>query len=89
MRTSLNSTQETEHYLNGQLSTEDRLIYQARLIVEEGLEEQTRWQKKTYAIVHAYGRMQFRNQLTKIHEQLMTEPQHHNFRNKILHFFSR
>lgn len=89
MRTSLNKIQETEQYLNGQLAPEDRLVFQARLVVEEGLEEQLQWQQKTYAVIQAYGRMQLRAQLEKLHERLMTDPQHKSFSTKILQFFSR
>ncbi len=88
MRTSLNNILETEHYLTEQLAPEDQLIYDARLIVDEELKEQTYWQQKTYNVIHAYGRMQLRNQLEQLHEQLMTEPQHTSFRNKIRNIFS-
>lgn len=88
MRTSLNNILETEQYLAGQLSPEDRLLYDARLIVDGELNEQTRWQQHTYEVIHAYGRMQFRNKLEKMHERFMTEPQHNSFRNKILKIFS-
>lgn len=89
MRTSLNNIFETEQYLTGQLPPEDQLIYDARLIVEEDLKEQTRWQKHTYEVIRAYGRMKIRSRLEEMHERLMTEPQHTSFRNKILKIFSR
>ncbi len=88
MRTSLNNIQETEQYLKGQLTPEDRLVYDARLIIDTDLNEQTRWQQHTYEVVRAYGRMQFRNELDKIHARLMTEPQHNSFRKRILNIFS-
>lgn len=88
MRTSLNNILETEQYLAGQLTPEDRLMYDARLIVDTDLKEQTRWQQHTYDVVRAYGRMQFKDQLNQLHECLMTEPQHIRFRNKIRNIFS-
>jgi hypothetical protein len=88
MRTSLNNIQETEQYLKGQLTPEDQLVYDARLILDTDLNEQTRWQQQTYEVVRAYGRMQFRNELEKIHERLMIEPQHNRFRKRILNIFS-
>lgn len=88
MRTSLNNILETEQYLTGQLAPEDQLLYDARLIVDEDLQEQTRWQQHTYEVIRAYGRMQISNQLENIHHRFMTEPQHIIFRNKILKIFS-
>jgi len=88
MRTSLNNILETEQYLIGQLAPEDRLAYDARMIVDEDLKEQTRWQLQTYEVVRAYGRMQFRDQLDKIHDRLMAAPQHTVFRNKIRNIFN-
>jgi hypothetical protein len=87
MRTSLNKILKTEQYLTGQLAPEDQLAYDAGLIVDEDLKEQTRWQQQTYEVIRAYGRMQFRSQLEKIHNQLMTAPQHTVFRNNILKIF--
>ncbi|MGN6646273.1 MAG: hypothetical protein ACTHJT_07060 [Cytophaga sp.] len=87
MRTSLNNIFETEQYLTGQLAPEDRLVYDARLIVNTELCDQTHWQQRTYEVVRAYGRMQLRNELEKIHERLMTEPQHNSFRKRILNIF--
>jgi len=88
MRTSLNNILETEQYLTGQLAPEDQLLYDARLIVDQDLKEQMQWQQHTYEVIRAYGRMQIRNQLEKLHDQLMTEPQHTSFRNKIRKIFS-
>ena len=89
MRTSLNKIFETEQYLQGRLAPEDQLVYDARLLVDADLNEQTRWQQHTYEVVRAYGRIQLKSRLEKIHEQLMTQPQHSSFRNKILNIFSR
>jgi thioesterase domain-containing protein len=88
MRTSLNKLFETEQYLAGQLSPEDQLLYEALLIVDTDLSEQTRWQKHTYDVIRAYGRMELKDKLDRMHQQLMTEPQHRSFRNKIRNIFS-
>jgi len=84
----LNNILETEQYLTGQLAPEDRLAYEARLIIDSDLKAQTHWQEHTYQVVRAYGRMQLRNNLEQLHEQLMTEPQHKSFRNKIRNIFN-
>ena len=88
MRTSLNNILKTEQYLTGQLAPEDQLLYDARLIVDQDLKEQTQWQQHTYEVIRAYGRMQIRKQLEQMHDKLMTEPQHAGFRNKIRKIFS-
>lgn len=89
MRTSLNKILETEQFLNKQLAPEDALVFQARLIVESDLHQQMLWQQRTYSVVRAYGRMQLKDTLERMHDQFMTAPQHSSFRNKILQFFSR
>ncbi|WP_157447003.1 hypothetical protein [Cytophaga aurantiaca] len=89
MRTSLNKLFETEQFLNKQLGPEDELVFQARLLVEADLNEQMLWQQRTYSVVRAYGRMQLRDKLERMHNQFMTAPEHTSFRNNILQFFSR
>lgn len=89
MRTSLNNIFETEQYLAGQLLPEDQLVYEAKLLVDADLNEQTRWQAHTYDVIRAYGRMELKIQLEQLHQQLMTEPQHSRFRKIILNIFSK
>lgn len=87
MRTSLNEIEQIEKYLLGGLNTQDRLLFQAELLLNPQKTENVYWQQKTYILVQAYGRKQLKKDIEAVHQKLFTSPVHQNFRQKILALF--
>jgi len=70
-------------------TVEDRLLFDAMLIISPGLNNQMEWQRKTHAIVEQYGRKKLKAEIEAVHRQLFTGPAHLTFRQKILDLFSK
>jgi hypothetical protein len=89
MRTSLNNIQQIDDYLLQYASQPDRVLFEARLLVQPALQEDLAWQQKTYDIVKEYSRRQLKAEIESVHQQLFTEPEHISFRRKIMAIFSK
>ena len=89
MRTSLNEIKLIDDYIFHKGTVEDRLLFDAMLIISPGLNNQMEWQRKTHAIVEQYGRKKLKAEIEAVHRQLFTNPVHLTFRQKILDLFSK
>ena len=87
MRTSLNEIKLIDGYIFNRNPTEDRLLFDAMLILNPELSAQVVWQKKTHSMVQHYGRKQLRAEIESAHQKLFNEPAHKTFKGKILSFF--
>lgn len=87
MKTSLDKMQAVEACLLGQASSEQRLLFEANMLLDPMLREDVHWQRQTYRIIREYGRERLRSELEQVHQTLFTASQHRKFRNKILAFF--
>jgi len=83
----LNEIEQIEKHLLGGLSSEDKLLSQAELLLNPQKEENVYWQQKTYTLVRAYGRKQLKQEIEAVHQKLFTKPAHQRFRQKILALF--
>lgn len=89
MKTSWNELRLSEDYLSGKLHPEERVLFEARLLIEPGLEDELYWQRRTYGLVRAYGRQELRNQIRSIEKELFEAPEHSSFTQWIKRFFTR
>ncbi|QKJ29126.1 hypothetical protein HQ865_04940 [Mucilaginibacter mali] len=87
MRTSLNKLQEIEQYLIREGDIADRLVFEARTIVDVDLAGEVSLQKETYAVISQYGRRRLKAELDAVHQQLFTLSRYQSFREKILGLF--
>ena len=87
MPTSWNDTVEIEKYLGKNRSNGDALLFEARLILEPGLADKLEWQQKTYTLIKSYGRMNLKQEINLVHEQLFTQIEHTSFSQKIKALF--
>lgn len=78
-----------EDCLQGQAPDEERLLFEAKLLLDPELREDAHWQQKTYGIIRNYGRQQLRQELEQAHQTLFTVPQHQRFRDKVLELFCK
>lgn len=89
MKTSLNELQLIEDFLLLNINAEDKVLMQARQILQPGLQESVYWQQKTYRMVESYGRKQLRKEISQVHEKLFTASVHSSFRDRIKRLFSK
>jgi len=87
MRTSLNNIKLIDDHLFNKGSIEDRLLFDAMLIIDPTLSDRTSWQQKTHALVQQYSRKKLKAEIESAHQQLFTQPEHQSFRQRILRFF--
>jgi hypothetical protein len=89
MKTSLNELELIEDFLLGNTNAEDKVLMQARQILQPDLKESVYWQQKTYRLIDTYGREQLRKEIRQVHQMLFTAPEHLSFRERIQQFFSK
>jgi hypothetical protein len=89
MRTSLLETQEIESHLMRSAEPGDSLVFEAKLLLEPGLQDKILWQQKTYEIVRQYGRAGLRQEIENVHQKLFNEARHQSFKQKIMRLFSK
>lgn len=89
MQTSLNELAIIEQFLLSKPENTERVLMQARLILQPELNESIYWQQKTYELVNTYGREKLRKEIQQTHQQLFSDPRHRNFREWILRLFTK
>jgi len=89
MRTSLNEIKLIDEHLFNQGDTGDKLLFNAMLIIDNGLADKIGLQKKTHAIIRQYSRKKLKAEIEAVHHKLFNEAGHRTFRQKIMSFFSK
>ena len=89
MPTSLTNTARIDQYLHKKMSTGDALVFEARLLLQPDLADDIHWQQKTYSLVQNYGRVQLKQEIEIVHQQLFTDSKYHLFRQKIKALFKK
>lgn len=87
MKTSV--TEQIEKYLHRKLSIADRLLFDAKLIIDPVLRRHVRLQKKLYAIVRQSGRRELKNEVEQIHHCLFNDPEKATFRQQVYKIFQQ
>lgn len=87
MRTSLNEIKLIDEHLLNNGSTENRLLFDAMLILNPSLQEQVTWQQNAHVMVQQYSRRKLKAEIETVHQKLFNDNQHTSFRQKILRFF--
>lgn len=89
MKTSWNELMLIEDYLLSDKKGADRMLHEARVILQPGLKDSVFWQEKTYQLIQQYGRQQLRKEIEQVHEKLFTAPEHRSFRERIIALFGK
>jgi hypothetical protein len=89
MRTSLNEIKLIDEHIFKNGLIEDKLLFDAMLILNPALSNQVMWQKKTHALVLQFSRNKLKAEIESVHRQLFNEPKHQSFRQRILSLFSK
>jgi hypothetical protein len=85
--TSRNSTRTIDSYLNGTLSHADRLLFEARLIIDPVLKRDLFFQKKTHLLIKMYHREKLKEELETVHQKIFNDPDKMDFRRRIYQLF--
>ena len=79
MRTSLIEIQQTEQYLRADMEQCDRGVFEARMLVDEGLRDRVRWQQKVYKLLRLYRRTRLKQEIHNVEQQIFTNPEYVGF----------
>jgi hypothetical protein len=86
MKTSLTEIKQIDDHITGQLSDGDKLVFDARMILDPLLRFNINVQRKLYTLVKAYGRRSLRSEVTIVQDKLFQDT---SFRNEIHTIFSK
>ena len=89
MKTSWKETKQLEDHLFRQISPEEALVLEARLVLNPDLQKRMHWQQKTYSLIRQYGRQQLRHEIQAVQHRLFHRPEHRSFRQTIRQLFSK
>lgn len=87
MKTFLNNALLIEQYLQEKLSTGDRLLFEARMIVNPALRKDLNYQKKVYSLIRDYHRQLLKADIEAIHTKLFNDARNLEFRHTIEQIF--
>lgn len=89
MRTSLHEALAIEQYIFNKQAPENRLVTEAKMIIDPELQSKVTAQQQVYQLVNQFGRTELKKELDSIYNKLMHQPQHRSFAQRIMRLFSR
>ena len=87
MRTSLSEIAETEAYLMHKCDPDEKLLVDAKLLINPVLRSNTMLQKAIYEAIKFWSRKQMKRELQQIQTNLLNRPDANAFRDEIHHIF--
>ena len=87
MKISWNDTRRIEQYLDSELSGEEKILFEAQLVLDPHFKLNVRLQKQIHALIKLYGRRKMKAEIGKIHQQLFQNPEHIIFQQRIQQLF--
>lgn len=89
MKTSSEQIKHIDDFLSGQLSTEDHLLAEAKLLLQPQFKWNVFLQKKVRALAIVFGRKKIRAEAEAIGRQMLTSPQEATFQKNIQQLFNQ
>jgi hypothetical protein len=87
MKISWNDTRRIERYLDNELPEEEKILFEAQLVLDPHFKLHVRLQKQIHSLVKLYGRRKMKAEIGKIHHQLFHNPEHILFQQRIQQLF--
>ena len=84
----MNDIKLIDDYLFNKIPQGDKLVFDARLILNPDLADGLFWQKQTHAIVTNYSRKKLQTEIESVHQELFNAPDHKSFRQRIANLFN-
>lgn len=85
----MNETIEIQNYIDGSAEPADRLLTEAKLLINPLMRENLDWQKTTHKLVEAYGRKQLKAEISRVEKRLFSETKFSSFKKSILNIFKK
>lgn len=89
MRTSLNNIKTIDDYFLGCMAPDDRLLFEANMLLNSNLTNDVQHQQSAYAVIRLYSRQKIKAEIMAVQETLATEPQHQGFMQRIAKLFNK
>ena len=87
MKISWNDTRRIERYLDNELPEEEKILYEAQLVLDPHFKLHVRLQKQIHSLIKLYGRRKMKAEIGKIHHKLFQNPEHIIFQQRIQQLF--
>ena len=87
MKISWNDTHHIERYLNNKLSKEERILFEAQLVLDPHFRLNVGVLKKIQSLIKLYGRKKMKAEIGKIHHKLFQTSEHVIFQQRIQQLF--
>jgi len=87
MKISWNDTYHIEQYLNNKLSKEEKILFEAQLVLDPRFKLNVGLQKQVHSLIKLYGRRKMKAEIGKIHHKLFQNPEHVIFQQRIQQLF--
>ena len=87
MKISWHDTRHIERYLNDDLSKEEKILFEAQLVLNPHLKLKVGLQKQIHSLIKLYGRKKMKVEIGKIHHKLFQNPEHVIFQQRIQQLF--
>ena len=88
MKTSISEIIRAEKFLQGELSPEESVVFQARLLVDQELKTNTFFHGMVHRMITLYNRRKLRCEVDALHERLFHDPAKMKFRESIVKLFN-
>jgi hypothetical protein len=87
MKISWNDTRHIEQYLDQELSEEEKILFEAKLVLDPRFKLNVGLLKQIHSLIKLYGRRKMKAEIGKIHHQLFHNPEHIIFQQRIQQLF--
>ena len=87
MRTSITEIIRAERFLAGELRAEDKLLYEARLVVDRDLRTNLFFHRMVHRLLRLYHRKKLRTEVEIVGQRLFRDPAKADFRQAVLKHF--
>ncbi|HNP95802.1 MAG TPA: hypothetical protein PKJ63_09235 [Cyclobacteriaceae bacterium] len=88
MRISLNRIKSIEDHLLKKNSSDEAVIFEAKLILDPGLEKDTIAQQLAYDVIHLCGQDQLRSEIARVEKTIFHSPRYKGFQKLIQSIFN-
>ena len=87
MKTSWNEIRQADDFLQGCMPPQERLIIEAKLILNPAFRASVHLQKQFHSLIKKYGRKKLKAETEFIHQKLFTDPDRKIFQDEIHQLF--
>jgi hypothetical protein len=76
-----------ERYMQGELLPAEKLLFEARLVLNPEIRTEIHFQKRVYSLIKQYHRQKLKEELELMHQRIFKDPSKRGFRMKIYSLF--